>query len=47
MLTGLVPLEILYVALVFFGGGSRLEGTEVSPLPGLWIYFPRIEPVFA
>ena len=41
-----VAFEVLNGALVFFGGGPRLESAEVPPPPGL-IRFARVEPVFA
>ncbi len=45
--SGLVPLEILHVALVLFSRRARFERTEIAPLAGLWIDLARVEPVFA
>ena len=43
----LIPLEILYRALVPLRGGARPEGAEIAPPPRLRILLPRIKPVFA
>jgi hypothetical protein len=32
---------------MFLCGGERVERAEVSPLAGLWILLPRIQPVLA
>src|SRR5664279_4551168 len=42
-----MPLEILHLPLVLFGGGARLEGAEIATLAGLRIELPRVQPVFA
>jgi hypothetical protein len=43
---GSMPLEILHGALVLFGGGPRLEGSEIAALAGFRIHLSGIEPVF-
>jgi len=42
-----MPLEILHLPLVLFGGGTRLESPQIAPLPGLEIDLPGIKPAFA
>jgi hypothetical protein len=42
-----MPLEILHIALVLFGGGARLEGAEIAALAGFRIELAGIKPVFA
>ena len=41
-----MPLEILHGALVLFGGGTRLEGSEIAALAGFRIHLSGIKPVF-
>ncbi|HEY2830653.1 MAG TPA: hypothetical protein VGJ88_11095, partial [Thermoanaerobaculia bacterium] len=43
----LVTLEVLHLALVLLGGGSRFERPEIAPLAALGIGFPRVEAVLA
>jgi len=43
----LMPLEVLYLPLMPFGGGARLEGAEVAALARLRIDLAGIQPVFA
>lgn len=40
-------LEILYLALVFFGGFHRVEGAEVFAFVGLRIYHPAVDTVLS
>jgi hypothetical protein len=42
-----MPLEILDRALVLLGGGSSVEGTEISTAFGLRINFPGVQTIFA
>jgi hypothetical protein len=42
-----MPLKILNVALVLFGGGARLESAKIAPLAGFGIHLPGIEPILA
>src|SRR6478752_2631102 len=46
-LQGLVPLEILHLALVFLGCRARLEGAEIAAPAGFRVHFAGIEPVLA
>jgi hypothetical protein len=40
-----MPLEVLYGAFVFFGGGATLEGAEIAALAGLGVGLARIETI--
>src|ERR1051325_3220660 len=42
-----MPLEVLHLALVLFGGFARREGAEIPAPAGLWIDLAGIQPVFA
>jgi hypothetical protein len=39
--------EELHLSFVLLGLFSRVEGAEIFALTSLWIYFPRIQPIFA
>ncbi len=43
----LMSLEKLHGALVFLCRLLAVEGAEVAPLAGLWIFLARIKPIFA
>jgi hypothetical protein len=45
MVDALVPLEILYRALMLLGSRERFEGTEIAALSRLRIYLAGMEPV--
>jgi hypothetical protein len=44
---GLMPLEILHLALVLLGGRARFERAEIAALARLRVDFAGVEPIFA
>jgi hypothetical protein len=42
-----MPLEILHIALVLFGGRARFERTEIAALARLEVDVAGVESVFA
>jgi hypothetical protein len=43
----LVMFEVLYRPFVFFRSSFAFKGAEISALPGLCIFLPRIYPIFS
>jgi hypothetical protein len=42
-----LPFEVLNFAFVLFGGGTRVEGAQVSTFAGLRVLLPRVQTKFA
>jgi hypothetical protein len=42
-----LALEVLHLALMFLGGGTRFERAKVAALARLWIDLARIEAIAA